>query len=354
MWAAQYFEFNTPRSWISSRARARWASAAGGDGRQGGHPDKLVIDIDGDGSFLMNIQELATCYCEKMPVKVLLLNNQHLGMVVQWEDRFHDGNRGPHLPRRDRAVGATSAVSRLRHDRQGLRLRRPHRQQEGRPDDAIEEMIDTDGPYLLDVKVPYQEHVLPMIPAGRTVRDMQGIIARALSRKQCGSADREVGGAAVFQGDEGWMADLRLQQFPDRLALPEHRNRPAGVVDERLVVVDADLVVEGRQHVARRGRAVLGELAAGVGAPTTTPPFTPPPATSTLITSPQWSRPGTGSAARPVFIRGVRPNSPMTSTTRRRACRAASRSSTKQAHGRVEDRQDAASPSRGWSGSPSR
>ena len=57
------------------------------------HPDKLVIDIDGDGSFLMNIQELATCFCEKMPVKVLLLNNQHLGMVVQWEDRFHDGNR---------------------------------------------------------------------------------------------------------------------------------------------------------------------------------------------------------------------------------------------------------------------
>ena len=53
----------------------------------------LVVDIDGDGSFQMNIQELATCYCEKIPVKVLLLNNQHLGMVVQWEDRFHEGNR---------------------------------------------------------------------------------------------------------------------------------------------------------------------------------------------------------------------------------------------------------------------
>ena len=52
-----------------------------------------MIDIDGDGSLLMNIQELATCYCEKLPVKVLLLNNQHLGMVVQWEDRFHAGNR---------------------------------------------------------------------------------------------------------------------------------------------------------------------------------------------------------------------------------------------------------------------
>ena len=52
-----------------------------------------MIDIDGDGSFQMNIQELATCFCEKLPVKVLLLNNQHLGMVVQWEDRFMQGNR---------------------------------------------------------------------------------------------------------------------------------------------------------------------------------------------------------------------------------------------------------------------
>ena len=55
---------------------------------------KTVIDIDGDASFLMNIQELATAYTEKLPVKVLLLNNQHLGMVMQWEDRFYDSNRG--------------------------------------------------------------------------------------------------------------------------------------------------------------------------------------------------------------------------------------------------------------------
>ncbi len=71
-------------------------------GAKAAHPDKLVIDIDGDGSFLMNIQELATCFCEKLPVKVLLLNNQHLGMVVQWEDRFHAGQPRPHLSRPDR------------------------------------------------------------------------------------------------------------------------------------------------------------------------------------------------------------------------------------------------------------
>ena len=79
-------------------------------------PIALVIDIDGDGSFLMNIQELATCYCEKLPVKVLLLNNQHLGMVVQWEDRFHARQPGPHLPRPDRPP---------RGERQGRRPRSP-------------------------------------------------------------------------------------------------------------------------------------------------------------------------------------------------------------------------------------
>ena len=71
-------------------------------GVQAAHPDALVVDIDGDGSFQMNIQEMATCYCEKLPVKVLLLDNQHLGMVVQWEDRFHGRQPGPHVPRPDR------------------------------------------------------------------------------------------------------------------------------------------------------------------------------------------------------------------------------------------------------------
>ena len=63
-------------------------------GVQAAFPDKLVVDIDGDGSFVMNIQELATVKCENLPVKMIVLNNQHLGMVVQWEDRFHAGNRG--------------------------------------------------------------------------------------------------------------------------------------------------------------------------------------------------------------------------------------------------------------------
>ena len=57
-------------------------------------PDKQVVDIDGDGSFLMNVQELATAHIEKIAAKAIILNNQHLGMVMQWEDRFYSGNRG--------------------------------------------------------------------------------------------------------------------------------------------------------------------------------------------------------------------------------------------------------------------
>ena len=111
-------------------------------GVQSQFPDRLVIDIDGDGSFQMNIQELATCFCEKLPVKVLLLNNQHLGMVVQWEDRFMQGNRAhtylgpidhPEAVGKGDGLGPKERYPELRPDRQGLRLRRGLRPQQGRP-----------------------------------------------------------------------------------------------------------------------------------------------------------------------------------------------------------------------------
>ena len=92
MWAAQYFQFRNPRTWHSSSGLGMMGfGLPAAMGAQVAFPDRLVIDIDGDGSFQMNIQELASCYCEKLPVKVFLLNNQHLGMVVQWEDRFMQG-----------------------------------------------------------------------------------------------------------------------------------------------------------------------------------------------------------------------------------------------------------------------
>jgi acetolactate synthase-1/2/3 large subunit len=150
-------------------------------GAKAAHPDKLVIDIDGDGSLLMNLQELATCHCEKLPVKVMLLNNMHLGMVVQWEDRFHAANRahtylGPidHPEAVGRGDGITPeerypdfvAIA------EGFGWQGRHVNRKSDLIDGLEEMIEAPGSYLLDVQVPYQEHVLPMIPSGMTVQDL--------------------------------------------------------------------------------------------------------------------------------------------------------------------------------------
>ena len=182
MWGAQFFKFQHPRRWLSSSGLGTMGfGLPAAIGAQAAHPDALVIDIDGDGSFQMNIQELATCYCENLPVKVLLLNNQHLGMVVQWEDRFMAGNRahtylGPihHAEAKGRGddiypserypdfvqiakgYGCGAATVRRRED-----LR-----------EALSEMIEYEGPFVLDVQTPYQEHVLPMIPSNHSVDDM--------------------------------------------------------------------------------------------------------------------------------------------------------------------------------------
>jgi acetolactate synthase-1/2/3 large subunit len=170
MWGAQYFHFNSPRRWITSGGLGSMGfGLPAALGAQAAHPAKTVIDIDGDGSFLMNIQELACAYCERLPVKVLLLNNQHLGMVVQWEDRFYESNRGHTY------LGAG-------HDEEpypdfvalakGFRCGARQVSKKEDLDEALLEMLESKGPYVLDVMVPYQEHVLPMIPSGATVREM--------------------------------------------------------------------------------------------------------------------------------------------------------------------------------------
>jgi acetolactate synthase-1/2/3 large subunit len=170
MWSAQYYHFNRPRTWLTSGGLgAMGFGLPAALGAQAAHPDKLVVDIDGDGSFLMNIQELATAFTEKLPVKVLLLNNQHLGMVVQWEDRFHGGNRAhTYLGAGHDQEPYPDFVTLARGFRCGAR----RIDEKKDVDEALEEMIDSTGPYVLDVMVPYQEHVLPMIPGGMTVRDI--------------------------------------------------------------------------------------------------------------------------------------------------------------------------------------
>ncbi len=170
MWAAQYFPFNQPRHWVTSGGLGTMGfGLPAAMGAQIAHPESTVIDIDGDGSFLMNIQELACAHVEKIPVKILLLNNQHLGMVVQWEDRFHGGNRGHTYLGAGMDVAAYPDFDTIA---KGFGVSARSVVQKGDLDSALEEMFACPGPFLLNVHVPHQEHVLPMIPSGRTVKDI--------------------------------------------------------------------------------------------------------------------------------------------------------------------------------------
>ncbi|HEY2784523.1 MAG TPA: biosynthetic-type acetolactate synthase large subunit [Fimbriiglobus sp.] len=170
MFAAQYFPLNQPRHWVTSGGLGTMGfGLPSAMGAQVAHPDKLVIDVDGDGSFLMNIQELACCYTEKIGPKVLLLNNQHLGMVVQWEDRFFGSNRGHTY------LGAgpdAAPYPNFEAIAKGFGIKAKTIWDPKELDAALVEMIESDGPFVLDCQVPHQEHVLPMIPSGMTVRDM--------------------------------------------------------------------------------------------------------------------------------------------------------------------------------------
>lgn len=182
MWAAQHYRFKNPRTWLSSSGLGTMGfGLPAAVGAKVAHPDKLVIDIDGDGSFLMNIQELATCYCEKVPVKVMLLNNQHLGMVMQWEDRFHAGVRAhtylgpienPEASGRGNGLGPAKRYPNFVEIAKGFGCGAAYVNNKKELRAALQEMIAYPGPFVLDVEVPYQEHVLPMIPGGMTVKDM--------------------------------------------------------------------------------------------------------------------------------------------------------------------------------------
>lgn len=182
MFAAQYFKFNEPKHWLSSSGLGTMGfGLPAAMGVQARHPDALVIDIDGDGSVLMNIQELATLKCEKLPIKIFLLNNQHLGMVVQWEDRFHEGNRahtylGPvdHPEAIGEGAGGhyEETYPNFVEVAKGFGLQAAQVRSKKEFPAALAKMLASPEPYLLDIVCPYQEHVLPMIPSGRTVRDI--------------------------------------------------------------------------------------------------------------------------------------------------------------------------------------
>ncbi|RME96349.1 MAG: biosynthetic-type acetolactate synthase large subunit, partial [Verrucomicrobia bacterium] len=171
MWAAQFYRFREPRRLVTSGGLgAMGFGYPAALGAKVARPELPVIDIDGDGSFLMNIQELGTAHIEGIAAKALVLNNQHLGMVVQWEDRFYQGNRGHTYlgdPRNARQVYPDFVTIAKGF---GVHAERVIYKKDLRA--AMERMLESDQPYVLDVLVPYTEHVLPFIPSGRTVHDM--------------------------------------------------------------------------------------------------------------------------------------------------------------------------------------
>jgi len=171
MWTAQYYTFTHPRQLLTSAGLGSMGFGfPAALGAKVARPDKQVIDIDGDGSFLMNVQELATAHIEKIAAKVIILNNQHLGMVMQWEDRFYGGNRGHTYlgdPQNLKQIYPDFIAMAASFNVQAERVifKRDLRA-------ALQRMLDADAAYLLDVVVPYTEHVMPFIPAGRTVAEM--------------------------------------------------------------------------------------------------------------------------------------------------------------------------------------
>jgi acetolactate synthase-1/2/3 large subunit len=171
MWTAQYYKFKYPRQLLTSAGLgAMGYGYPAALGAKVAFPDRQVVDIDGDGSFLMNVQELATAHIEKIAAKAIILNNQHLGMVVQWEDKFYEGNRGHTYlgdpENRHQIYPDYIAMAKSFN----VPCERVMCRKDLRP--AMQRMLDSKEPFLLDVIVPYTEHVLPFIPAGRTVADM--------------------------------------------------------------------------------------------------------------------------------------------------------------------------------------
>lgn len=172
MWVAQFYKFKKPRQWLTSGGLgAMGFGLPAAMGAAVANPEAVVVDVDGDGSFMMNIQELAAISVEKLPVKILLLNNQYLGMVLQWEDQFNKlGNRAQTYLG-DPSKGSEIFPNMLKFaEACGIPAARVTKKWEVKT--AIKKMLETEGPYLLDVIIPHQEYVLPLIPGGGTFKDV--------------------------------------------------------------------------------------------------------------------------------------------------------------------------------------
>jgi len=164
MWAAQHYHFQEPQRWMTSGGLGTMGyGLPAAIGVQMAHPDALVIDIAGEASILMNIQELSTATQYRLPVKIFILNNEYMGMVRQWQELLHGGrysesysNSLPDFVKLAEAYGA-----------HGIRCSDP-----AALDDAIREMIDTPRTVIFDCLIDKTENCFPMIPSGKAHNEM--------------------------------------------------------------------------------------------------------------------------------------------------------------------------------------
>jgi len=164
MWAAQHFHFDEPNRWMTSGGLGTMGyGLPAAVGVQMAHPDALVIDIAGEASVLMNIQEMSTAAQYRLPIKIFILNNEYMGMVRQWQELLHGGRYSESysaaLPDFVKLADAYGA--------RGIRCDDP-----AKLDDAIREMIDTPHAVIFDCLVDKEENCLPMIPSGKAHNEM--------------------------------------------------------------------------------------------------------------------------------------------------------------------------------------
>ena len=164
MWAAQYFKFEEPNRWMTSGGLGTMGyGLPAAIGVQVAHPESLVIDIAGEASFLMNIQELSTAVQYQLPVKAFIINNQWMGMVRQWQELLHGGRYS------ESYTAALPDFVKLAEAYQWTGLRATHPDE---LDDVIDAMIATDGPVIADIVVEKEENCFPMIPSGAAHNEM--------------------------------------------------------------------------------------------------------------------------------------------------------------------------------------
>jgi len=179
MFAAQFYKFQQPRRLSTSGGLGSMGyGLPAAMGAHTAYPEKTVVNIDGDGSFLMNVQELATIHIEKMPIKCIILDNQHLGMVVQWEDLKYDSNRAQtFLADPADEYDRTHRTEEILYPNfpvlcAGFGIKCERVVDPAELPGAIKRMLESKEAYVLDVMVPYDVHVLPMIPGGMGYRDV--------------------------------------------------------------------------------------------------------------------------------------------------------------------------------------